>query len=98
MSRKGRPVGREGNREALTFSTQSDEARTTTVNVLSRARNLRWNWVGHILRMDERQTTRQVLLNCVKPTLESIFGGLFDPDVVCAAINLAKDRMEWGKE
>ncbi len=40
------------------------------------------------------RTVRQVLLNCVKPTPESIFGDQINIDVN-AAINLAKDRIEW---
>ncbi len=48
----------------------ADEARTPSINVLLRTRDLRWNWLGHILRIDERRTVRQVLLNCVKPTQE----------------------------
>ncbi len=35
-----------------------------------------------------------VLLHCVKPTPESIFGDLIDTDVD-KAISLAKDRVEW---
>ncbi len=40
-----------------------------------------------------RAYSRQVLLNCVKPTPESIFGDLIDPDIN-GAISLAKDRIE----
>ncbi len=74
----------------------ADEARTPTISVLLRARDLRWNWLGYILKMDERRTARQVLLNCVKPKPESIFGDLIDLDVN-EAISLAKDRIEWKK-
>ncbi len=38
----------------------ADEVRTPTANVLSHARDLRWNFLGHILRMDEQWTVRQV--------------------------------------
>ncbi len=76
-TRKGSPGGREGNRGPLTFSTQY----RPSINVLLRTRDLRWNWLGHILRMEERQTVRQVLLNCVKPTQESILGDLNGKDV-----------------
>ncbi len=58
--------------------------------------DIRWNWLGHILRMDERRTVRQVLLNCVKPTQESILGDLNGKDVN-AAIAWAMDRIEWKK-
>ncbi len=73
-----------------------DEARTPSINVLLRTRDLRWNWLGQILRMDERRTVRQVLLNCVKPTQESILGDLNVKDVN-AALSLARDRIEWKK-
>ncbi len=70
----------------------ADESRMRSISVLIRAIDLRWNWLGHILRMDERRTVRQVLLNCVKPTLESILGDLIDKDIN-KAISLAKDRI-----
>ncbi len=31
---------------------------TLSINVLLRTRDLRWNWLGHILRMDKRRTVR----------------------------------------
>ncbi len=62
----------------------ADEARTVSINVLLRTRDVRWNWLGHILRMDDRRTVRQVLLNCVKPTQESILGDLNGKDVNAA--------------
>ncbi len=71
-----------------------EEARMPNINIVLRARDLRWNWLGHILGMGERRTVRQVLLHCVKRTQESIFGDLIDPDVD-KAISLAKDRAEW---
>ncbi len=36
----------------------ADEARNMTLNVLLRARDQRWNWRGHILRMGERRKVR----------------------------------------
>ncbi len=33
----------------------------------------RWSWLGHVLRMPEHRLVRQVLLNCVKPTQETLF-------------------------
>ncbi len=47
---------------------------------------------GQILRMDERRTVRQVLLNWVKP--ESILRDLVDADLN-TVIGLAKGRIEW---
>ncbi len=37
------------------------------------ARNRRWSWLGHVLRMAEHRLVRQVLLNCVRPTQETLF-------------------------
>ncbi len=45
---------RETNRPTRLESPQSD--------IVLRARDQRWNWLGHIPRMDERRTVRQVLL------------------------------------
>ncbi len=36
-------------------------------------RDRRWSWLGHVLRMPEHRLVRQVLLNCVRPTHETIF-------------------------
>ncbi len=44
----------------------------------------------------ESRTVRQVLLNWVKPTQESILGDLNGKDVN-TAISLARDRIEWKK-
>ncbi len=84
-TRKGRPGGREGTRGTLLPSMLCRNME------LRRTREL-----GHILRMDERQTVHQVLLNYVKPTPESIFGDLLDLDVN-EAISLAKVTIEWKK-
>ncbi len=48
---------------------------------------------GTFYEMDERRTVRQVLLNCVKPTQESILGDL-NGKGVNPAISLARDRIE----
>ncbi len=71
----------------------AEEAKMPTVDVMLRARDLPWNWLGTILRMDERRLVRQVLLNCANPTSESIIGDLIDTDVR-AVIKLARDRIE----
>ncbi len=61
-----------------------------------RARDQRWNWLGHILRMEGHRLTRQVLLQCLKLTPESILGDVSGLEIQ-AAINLAKERVEWKK-
>ncbi len=65
-----------------------------SINVLLHDRDLRWNCLGHILRMDERRTVRRVLLICAKPTQESILRDLNKKDVN-TVISLARDRIEW---
>ncbi len=59
-----------------------------------RARDRRWNWLGHILRLEEHRVIRRVLMNCVKPTTDSLFGDVPDLDSGKAA-EIAKDREEW---
>ncbi len=72
----------------------ADEAREPSIDIVLRARDQRWNWLGHILRMDERRTVRQVLLQCVQPTAESFFGEV--PDLnIDKAFQIAKNRIEW---
>ncbi len=52
------------------------------------------NWVGHILRMHEHRLVWRVLLICVKPIPESIFGDVPELDVA-AAIKVSRERIEW---
>ncbi len=58
------------------------------------ARDRRWSWLGHILRMLEHRLTRKVLLNCVKPTHETLFA---DVPNLCIenGTNMSKDRKLW---
>ncbi len=46
------------------------KARTPTANILMNMRDRRWNWLGHMLRMDEDRLVRKVLLDFVKPEKE----------------------------
>ncbi len=80
----------------ITRRTVADEARDPTLNVLMRARDQRWNWLGHILPMDEDCPTRRVLLECVPPTPESLYGDVPKLDIA-AATKIAKDRIGWKK-
>ncbi len=59
-----------------------------------RARDQRWNWLGHILRMDKRRTVRQVLLQCFKPTAESLWW-CSGPKTSTRLLKIAKNRIEW---
>ncbi len=77
----------------ITGRTIADEAREPSVDVVMRARDQRWNWLGHILRMERHRLTR---LQCIKPTPESILGDVSGPEIQ-AEINTAKERVEWKK-
>ncbi len=68
------------------------EARDPTVNVLMRARDQRWNWVGHILHMEEDRLARRVLLEYVPPRPESLYGDVPNLDIATAT----KDRKKIG--
>ncbi len=57
----------------ITGRTIQEEARNPTINVVIKARDRRWSWLGHVLRMPEHRLVRQVLLNCVKPSHETLF-------------------------
>ncbi len=81
----------------ITGGTIADEARQPSVDVVMRARDQRWNWLGHIVRMEGHRLTRQVLLQCAKPTPESILGDISGLETQ-AAINIAKERVEWKKK
>ncbi len=59
--RKGPAGGIERVRETIGFSQELRSGR-------------RWNWLGHVLRMEENRAVRKILLSCVNPTPESIFG------------------------
>ncbi len=69
----------------------SRKARYPTINVVMNARDRRWSWLGHVLRIPEHRLVRQVLLNCVKPAL------LADVLNLCIenATKMSKDRKLW---
>ncbi len=67
-----------------------------TENIQMNMRDRRWSWLGHVLRMDEDRLVRNVLLNCVQPTKESLFGDIPDLDVE-KAIENAGGREKWKK-
>lgn len=78
----------------ITGRSIADEARTPSINVVLIARDLRWNWLGHILRVGKERLIRQVPLDCVTPTPDSILGNI--PNLyVQAAMHLASNRLEW---
>ncbi len=90
--RKERPGGRNGDCELDAPSQHgiADEERMLIVDVILHARDLRWNWLGQILKIEERGMVRKVFLTCVKPPPESNFGDVIDSDIQ-TAMDLAKD-------
>ncbi len=54
--------------------TIAEEARKPTLDVVMRATDRRWNWLGHIRRLEQHRIIRQVLLSCVRPTPDSRSG------------------------
>ncbi len=55
-------------------------------------RDRRW----HVLRTDEDRLVSKVLLNCVQPRKESIYGDIPNLDVE-KAIEIAPEREKWKK-
>ncbi len=77
----------------ITGRTIQEEARNPTINVVMKAWDRRWSWLGHVLRkrMPENGLVRQVLSNCVKPTHETLFA---DVPILSIenATKMSKDR------
>ncbi len=64
------------------------------INVVMKARDRRWSWLGRVLRMPEHRLVRQVLLNCAKPTHKSLFADVPNLSIE-SATKMAKDRKLW---
>ncbi len=74
--------------------TIQEEARNPTINVAMKARDRRWSWLGHVLRMPEHRLVRKVLLLCVKPTYETLFADIPNLSIENAT-EMSKDRKLW---
>ncbi len=57
----------------------ADKAQEPYLDVVIRAGERLWNWLGHILRIGESRL-RQILVQCVKPTPNPLFSDDLDPD------------------
>ncbi len=77
-----------------TGRTIQEEARNPTINVVMKARDRRWSWLGHVLRMPEDRLVREVLLNCVKPTHEMLFADVPNLSIENST-KMSKDRKLW---
>ncbi len=78
----------------ITGRSFAEEARRKSANILLNMRDRRWSWLGHT--MYEARLGRKVLLNCVKPNKELLFGDIPSLDVE-KAIDITRDREEWKK-
>ncbi len=74
--------------------TIAEEARKLMLDVVMRAGDRRWNWLGHILRLEQHRIIQQVLLVCARPTPDSLFGDVPEPDPRKAA-EIPNDRETW---
>ncbi len=75
----------------ITGRTISDEAREPTLDVVMRAVDRRWNWLGHIHRQEEHRVIRQVLRNFVRPNFDSLFSDV--PDLgIRKASEISKEK------
>ncbi len=54
----------------------------------------RWRLLGHVLRTPEYCLVRQVLLNCVKPARETLFGDVLNLSIENAS-EMSKERKLW---
>ncbi len=76
--------------ERITGITIAEEARNPTVNVVLKARDRRWSWLGHVLHMSEHRLVLRVLRNCAKITHETLFADI--PNLnVDYAIRMSED-------
>ncbi len=75
-------------------SGDAEEAREPTLDVMMTVRDRRWNWRGHILRVEEHRVIRRVLMNCVRPSPDSLFGDAPELDSRKEA-EISKDRENW---
>ncbi len=79
-----------------TRQTIAVEAHEPALDVVMRAKDGPWNSLGHILRLEEHQIIQEVLMNCVRPTPDSLFGDTPDRDNRKAS-EITTDREKWKK-
>ncbi len=78
----------------ITGRNVAEEARRQALEVLMRARDRRWKWLGHILRLEAQAVIRKVLMNCIRPTPDSPFGDVPHLDSR-KAVEFAANRGTW---
>ena len=77
-----------------------EEAKHPTFDVIDFLLNQRWNYLGHILRMDEDRALRKFLLHLQPDEAPFVPGSLLDDTNFSSldeAIQAAQDRATWRK-
>ncbi len=72
-----------------------EEARNPTINVVMKAQDRRWSWLGHVLRMPEHRLERKVLLKLCQTYSRDAFLGRTKPKVSKTLLKMSKDRKLW---
>ena len=84
----------------ITKRTIHEEAKYPSVNVVELIEDRRWNYLGHILRLDEQRALRRYLLELSPMEAPFIPGSLLDVpifDNINDMIAAANDRLGWKK-
>ena len=82
----------------ITKRSVHDEARDPTFDTVISVRLRRWNYLGHILRLEEHRAVRRYLLDLSPVEAPFIHGSLLDDtqfQTVQEAIEAASDREHW---
>ena len=85
----------------ITKRTIHQEAKTPTFDIISHIQLRRWNYLGHILRLEEHRSLRKWLIELSPKERPFIEGTLFDDTnykTIHEIIEAAKDRKNWRRE
>ena len=82
----------------ITRRTIHEEARSPSVNVVNNILKRRWDYLGHVLRMQEHRAVRRYLLE-LSPSIAPFKEGTLLADTsfksVQEMIRYAEDRVQW---
>ena len=85
----------------ITKRTIHQEAKTPTFDIISHIQLRRWNYLGHILRLEEHRSLRKWLIELSPKERPFTEGTLFDDtnyNTIHEIIEAAKDRKNWRRE
>jgi hypothetical protein len=85
---------------AITRRTIHEKAKHPTFDIIDFLLNQRWNYLGHILRMDEDRALRKFLLHLQPDQAPFVPGSLLDDTNFSSldeAIQAAQGRATWRK-